>query len=479
MPKSPSPTLTPVRFILIIVASLCLLQLQVNPSQAVERSARVDLTPAVAPDDLLRVKVQLEVAGDLKLKATGDKAAKAPVKVTAQLVYDEKTLQVDAPTQRVTSTIRNYDTAQAAITYREGTVQPRLRDDRRLVAVSAETPQRVVLYSPLGPLDRDELDLIAVPANSALIDALLPRRQVAVGESWKMDTQWLPAILALDTVDHSTLMCKLDRAEKNLAVIHVQGTVAGAIDGVSSEITLAAKINFDTRLKRTVWYAMSVKEKRAVGHADPGLEATSRVQMAIEPQSNVPTLHHDVLADLNLKADEGSQLLEFHSPAGGFELLLDRRWHVMAEREDVSIMRMVDRGDLIAQVNISSLPPVEPGESFTMIDFQQDVQRALADHFGEFVTASESISDSGLRLMRVVTTGKIDGLAIDWVYYHAADEQGRRLSCVFTYESALSERFAAVDQAMLSSLKFIEKTAGRVTDAAQRPTSESTARGRR
>ena len=119
-----------------------------------------------------------------------------------------------------------------------------------------------------------------------------------------------------------------------------------------------------------------------------------------------------MLADLNLKPDEPARLLEFRSPAGGFELLLDRRWHVMIEREDVSVLRMVDRGDLIAQANISALPPLEQGEAFTIVDFQQDVKRALADHFGEFVTASESVTDSGLHVMRVVTTGKIDG-AVD------------------------------------------------------------------
>ena len=60
------------------------------------------------------------------------------------------------------------------------------------------------------------------------------------------------------------------------------------------------------------------------------------------------------------------------------------------------------------------------------MDFQQDVKRALADHFGEFVTASESVTDSGLHVMRVVTTGKIAELSIDWVYYHVTDNQGRR-----------------------------------------------------
>lgn len=464
MPVNDSPTRIIRRFCLIIVSLLCLWQLQVNPALAADRPAEADLTSALVPGETCRVKVLYELDGELKLKVEGGLPAKSPVKVNAQLVYDEKMLALDPSQSRANSAVRHYESAQAAIVYREGTVQPQLREDRRIVAVQAASAQDVILYSPLGPLDRDELDLIDVPANSALIDALLPARQMTVGQTWKLEVDWLAPLVALDAVHQSNLVCKLDRVEKNLAMIHIQGNVSGSVGGVSSEIGLAAKLSFDLKAKRVTWYAMTLKENRAIGHAHPGLEATARIQMAIQPASNVPNLHPDMLADLHLQADEPARLLEFRSRAGGFELLTDRRWHVLIEREDVSVLRMVEGGDLIAQANLSALAPLESGETFTIIDFQQDVKRALTDHFGQFVTASESVTDNGLRLMRVVTTGKVDDLPIDWVYYHIMDDAGHRLSCVFTYESALSDRFAAVDQSLLSSLRFVERTAGRVTD---------------
>jgi hypothetical protein len=241
-----------------------------------------------------------------------------------------------------------------------------------------------------------------------------------------------------------------------MAVIHATGSVNGASGGVSSDVAVAAKFTFDLTRKRTTWFAMSIKERRSVGHAQPGIEATARIQMAMTARSTVPTLHPDVLADLNLKADAASRLLEFRSPSGGFELLLDRNWHVMIERQDVSVLRLVDRGDLLAQCNISALAPVDEGEQFTILDFQEDVKRALDANLGEFLAASESLTDGGLHVMRIVATGKISDLSIDWVYYHISDDEGRRVSCVFTYESELSDRFAAADQAVTSSLRFIE-----------------------
>ena len=114
------------------------------------------------------------------------------------------------------------------------------------------------------------------------------------------------------------------------------------------------------------------------------------------------------------------------------------------------------------------------------MDFQQDVKRALADHFGEFVTASESVTESGLHVMRVVTTGKISELSIEWVYFHLTDNQGRRASCVYTYESDLADRFGASDQSLVSSFQFVEKTAGKSRCALGLPqiASEAVARSR-
>ncbi len=93
------------------------------------------------------------------------------------------------------------------------------------------------------------------------------------------------------------------------------------------------------------------------------------------------------------------------------------------------------------------------------------MKRALDTNLGEFLAASESLTDGGLHVMRVVATGKISDLSIEWVYYHISDDEGRRVSCVFTYESDLSDRFAAADQAVTSSLRFVEPTPKSGADA--------------
>jgi hypothetical protein len=380
------------------------------------------------------------------------------VRAQATLKYDEKILEGTTATAAWSrSTVRHYETARATITYQGGSVTPQLREDRCIVGVSAQSPDSVSIYCPLGPFNRDELDLLEVPANSALIDGLLPGRRVAVGESWKTQSSVLPAILGVSALSDHMIECTLDRIEKDLAMIHAQGSAQGSSDGVATELSVAAKFSFDVKRRRINWFAMSLKEKRSIGHAQPGMEATMRIQMAIAPRTQAPQLHNDILADLQLTADATALLTEFSSEQGGFELLVGRSWHAMVERDDVSILRMVDRGDLVAQCNISALPALAPQESFTIVDFQEDVRRALEGNFGEVVTATESVSDSGLHVMRLVVVGTVSDVPIHWVYYHLANEQGRRASCVFTYESDLADRFGAEDQMVTTSFRFLDR----------------------
>ena len=207
------------------------------------------------------MKVLFELDGELTLQSQGKQgAAKTPVQVQAQLVYHEKAVAIDGGEPRVTRAVRHYETARATIQYKEGAVRPLLRDDRRIVALALEQAPEAVLYSPLGPLDQDELDLISVPANSALVNSLLPGRAVGVGETWKLKCDWLAALVGIDAIHQDEVTCKLDRVEKGQAIVHLQGTVGGAAEGVSSDIGLAAKYSYD--IKRPTDYLVGHDPQR-------------------------------------------------------------------------------------------------------------------------------------------------------------------------------------------------------------------------
>ncbi len=401
------------------------------------------------------VKAVLEVRGTLKLNADGKQVTSLPLKVRGDLLYRERILELGD--QAVRRDARYYETARASIQVGEGNRENLLRENRRLV-VAQSAPEETHLFSPHGPLTRDELELIDVHGNSLLLDQLLPDREVASGETWNHADELVAGLFGLDVVHTNETKSTLRKVDDGVAVIDMQGTVRGAVAGVSSDMELKAVYNFNLAERRVSWFAASIQESRAVGHAQPGFDVTARLRLVSAAGKPDTGLSETALAPLNLNADDSSLLLEFTSNAGGFHFLHDRQWRLMVDRHDVSIMRRIDRGDLIAQCNISSLSNLKAGQQLELGALQADVERALGDNFGEFVEANQTTTASGVRVLRTVAAGAVSELPIQWTYYHFSDSTGRQLSLVFTMDVQHAERFANNDAVIVSSFDFRQRS---------------------
>jgi hypothetical protein len=261
-------------------------------------------------------------------------------------------------------------------------------------------------------------------------------------------------LLGLEAISQQDVTCKLDSVKENVAIVSLVGKVTGAVGGVSSDIELKGKLNFDLKQRAVTWLTLAYKENRAIGHAQPGFEVMTTLRMVFAPAKPVADLTDKALAGLRLKAERAQTLIEFQSESGGFQLIHDRRWSVMLERNDLTVLRLVDRGDLIAQCNITPLPALGKDEDLSLEGFQEDVKRVLGKNFEEIVEASEETGDNGLRLLRVLVAGKAGDLPIQWTYFHMSDAKGHRASLVFTIETSLLDRFASIDREMIANFQF-------------------------
>lgn len=443
------------------------------PCSGVAATRDVNLSLGADQHTLQQVNAVLEVKGQLKLNSEGTQVIDVPVQIDARVAYAEQWLQMGPSLRWAGKTVRAYDQAEATITYQsKAPVKSTLRSDRRILATTATKATDVAIFSPLGPLTRDELDLVNMLGNTAILDDLLPGRDVRVGDKWKLACSVLAPLLGLDTTTTAQIQCELNRVEKELAIVHMTGSVSGAVNGIASDMKIAAKYAFDVRKKQVTWFAMALHENRSIGHAQPGLNVDVRVRIAITPLQATPMLQSSVLTDLDLEATPAALLLELNAPEAGFRLLTERRWHAMIDQSDVVVMRLIEQGELVAQCNLSPLPILGPGQKFGMVQFQTDIRRVLGDSFGEVTAASESNSEDGIHVLRVVVTGTVSELPIQWIYYHLSNSQGQRASCVFTLESALAEPFGGADQALIGSFQFV-KPAGNATKTAQRSSDTS------
>ena len=428
-----------------------------NPQASNARDAdrTYQLRASVAPGWHQQVKVIVETVGQLKLNPDGSEVKRLPIKVEANLAYVERTLA--AGSQFASHKVaRHYAQAEAKIRLRDTELEHRLRDDRRLIVVET-TDKQASTFSPLGPLTREELELVDIPASSLSLAALLPLRVVKLEQSWQLADWAVARLFGLDLVTQHDVKGTLTEVKENIAVISLQGKVAGAIGGVTTDIELTGKLNFDIPQRAVTWLALGYKENRAVGHAQPGFEVAGKLRLVAAPIRPAGEVNDQALANLPIKATGTSTLIDFAADSAGYALLHDRRWNVMVDRHDVTILRMVDRGDLIAQCNISRLPQLAAGAQLTLDAFQEDVKKTLGMSFGQIVEATQE-AEGAFRTLRVIVSGQTAEIPIQWTYYHLSDEAGNRAAFVFTIEGSLVEKFAQIDRELIAAFRF---TAGR------------------
>ncbi len=424
-----------------------------NCGAAEKSGAKHTLAARHRPGEITRVEVALQVGGEFKFVADDGKTTELPMSVVANFGYDESLLALDA-SGRPARSVRYYDDARAVIKIDKGGEKPVFDPARRLIIVDRNDKSPCLLYCPTATLRREELDLIDLPGGTLVLDEVLPTEPVALGESWKLADTTLGALLCLDAVGWSDVECVLGTLKDGLADIAAAGRVSGAVGGISSEIELKIKYKFDVRAGRITAFAMLIKEKRAVGHLGPGLDTVAKVIVKITPKSASRALTPSRIRQIPKRTTP--KLLELgYVPKGGqFRFRYDRRWYVTGDDPKLAVLRMVDRGELLAQCNLSALPKVK--KPVTLAEFQRDVERSLGKNFGRFTSASQTVNEAGYAAFRVVVQGKVSELPIEWIYYLVQDRQGHRVSLAFTLQQNLRERFAEADRRVVEALQLTE-----------------------
>lgn len=433
-----------------------------HPATAAES---VDLSSGVQPGDVAKVDAVLEVAGVLKFK-NKEEIKTLPTVVAARFAYEERQLGIEGER----SSVRIYRTAEANVEVNKKPAKSALRTADTIVLARAGEGAPEML-SPYTRLTADELELIQIPGNSLLVEGLLPGREVEVGGSWKHDDALVCGLLNLDAVSAADVQSTLAEVVDGAARIELKGTVSGAIGGVSTEFEITGRYKFDVKERRVTWLALLLKEKRSIGHVEPGLEVQARVQMLIAPTTEPKELTEVGEEAIAALGNENALLISYDSPSGRFGFDHERRWHVMSDREGVLSMRLVDRGELVAQCNVTAVSLSDPDKRPTLAQFQADVRRSLDKNFGQFVRVSESSNSNGHVVFRAEAIGTVEEIEIAWVYYLVQSTEGRQVVLAFTCEQGLLERMGDADQAIIGSLRFTEPS----TTAAQ-PTLAPTVR---
>jgi hypothetical protein len=437
------------------------LLLLVGPRTPALAAAAPSELPHVA-GSLTQVRAKLEVGGDLLIPAQAE-PTKLPMSVVANFDYIERRIDDGSqPDQR--RSLRHYRGAKAAIKIGKQASESSLAKEHALVRVALAS-STASLAAARGNFTRDELDLVDVPGNTLLLDLLLDGVELKQGAKWRPKELVLTRLAGIDAIRSSEIENRITSLNGEVGEVIFEGKIIGEVADALTEIELKGKMHFDVRLRRPFALVMLIKEVRKPAAAGPGLDVTARLQLQIEPIDECPQLADSVLADIELAGDGAAAPLEHRPASKTFRLLYDPRWRITRDDADAVAMRLIDRGDLVAQCNVSVLSKVKLTEPITLESFQKEVQQSLGKNFGAFESAAERKHAAGYRMLHAAAHGAVSDLPIVWHYYLLIDEHGRRAALSFTMEARLLERFGDAERLILDEFRFSPATQA----AAQQP----------
>lgn len=430
--------------------------------RAAEPSQTYDLQTRRTPGQIDRIEATLQVGGDLV--ASDDPKHKRPkLSVVAKVVYDERPVELAAENGPPELAVRYYHSAEAVIKVDEESVRPSLREDRRLIGAATDG-RGVTLFSPQGPLTRDELDLIDVMGSSLVLDRLLPGKPVALDESWENTKEQMALLLGLDEVVHADVKSTLTAVKQNAAIVEMAGQVQGTTGGGASTIAMKAKYRVDLGAGRINWFGLAVGERRTPGSVLRGVDVAARVQMQIAPGVESARLSDRAIEGLPLRP--GPELMQFtyRPPGGGWEITHGRDWHVSRDDHQTAVIGLYQKDDWVSNCTVTLMPDLAQGEDVTLEQFQADIQRALGKNFGQFLRAGQYAGPANQRVYRVAVQGKAQGTAagkpvevpMEWHYYRVADEHGRQAVFAFSMEEPMAGRLGDGDKALVESFQFTQ-----------------------
>ncbi len=406
------------------------------------------------------VAARIQLQGTVKPSAD-DKISPLPITVDGTFRYDE--MRLDDGNSAGRRSVRYYHEAAASIQIDKHKDSPTLRDD--VLLITAEQDKKgVSLSSPHGSLTREELDLIDIPGNTLLVDELLPAREQKVGSKWKIDDAALARLVCVDLVSRNEISCELRDVSGSTADIKIAGRLEAAVAGISTEIQLDGNATFDLNQNCLTSIHLRIKERRSVGYIGPGMDVVARLDIKIKPLKNSVELTPAIVKEA-VETDPTKSPLELRSEMGGFHLVYDPRWHITRNQTTLVVLRLIDRGELVAQCNINPLPRLDEGKSVSIEEFQAEVKKSLGKRLDHFDTVAEGKGAGGMKMLKVIATGTVSDIPIQWRYYLAIAPDGRRMAMSYTMENDLVERFADADTAMTESIEFDNATPIAATDS--------------
>jgi hypothetical protein len=419
------------------------------------RAQPYPLAETVKAGDCFRVRLEMKLTGELKVNRDG-KVTPLPLTATATHEFPERVLSVggNGLPEKVA---RVYEKASAAIAAADDRSQRSLRPERRLFVAQRQKDQGLV-YSPAGPLLREELELTSEHFDTLALTGLLPGKAVAVGETWKVPSAVAQALCQFEGLTEQDLTCKLEEVKDNVARVSITGTAAGIELGALVKMKVEATYRFDLGAKRLVGLEWKQTDDRQQGPASPATSVETTTTVTRTPIEQPDTLDDVALVSVPDGFEPPPPLvqLEYRDPKGRFDLAYSRSWQTVSQTDEHLVMRLMERGDFVAQVTVTPWTAAEKGKPhLTPEEFAEAMARTPGWEPERELQAGEvPTGDDGRWVYRISALGEMDGTAVMQNFYLVANPQGEQVVLLFTMTPKKAEKLGDRDLSLAASVDF-------------------------
>lgn len=411
--------------------------------------------------DQAEVTVSLEVGGEIVVADDKGREKRLPMSVVAKCGYREQLLAWPAEAAEPARSLRRYSEALATIKGEDRGTDLSLPEDVGMI-VAELAPEGAALAGLDQPLSREQFDLVNIVGNTLAIDRLLPNKTIAESDGWDHDASAIGPLLGMDHVAVCEVRSVVTGEESRQVKIRLAGTVHGTVDGAATEMELRGAYLYHLDAGRITKLNLTIKEVRKAGEVSPGLDVSAKLTLvaATVARGVESPLDDASLERAGAKTSPELRQLLVDAPARGYRFCHDSSWFVTAEARELMSLRQLDRGDLLAHCNVTTMPPRSPEKSLTLEAFQQDVGKALGEKMKEIEAATEWETPTGCRCLGVLANGTVEEVPVQWRYYHLSDAAGRQATIAVTVEQSLLERFADGDRPLVDSMTLVDLPAG-------------------
>jgi len=309
-------------------------------------------------------------------------------------------------------------------------------------------------------LTRQELEAVSEHFDTLCLTGLLPNKEVAVEDSWKISNATAQAVCLFEGLISHDLTGRLKEVKDGHAIIAIEGKANGIELGASVKLEIKATLRYDLLRHRIMGLEWKQKDMRDQGPASPTVEAESTTTLKREWLAEEPKeLSKTVLAAVPSEDEpqELLKLLQHRDPGGKYAFLYGRDWHIVGETQNHLVMRLLDRGDFITQATVAKWKSADAGKHTDADEFKRVVAEAPGWLLDEIIEAGEVPTDEGRWMYRITAKGELDGAKVVQCFYLLAGASGDQVAVTFVMKSANATKIGTRDVALVNAIEFMSK----------------------